>query len=352
MPRIALWALITVLGMPVIATAEDARVPANAGNPAVEARPPAKGPAAEYFLPGRFVRTIGRAYDVQSTKFWIGLSCAPVDEALRSQLGLEAGSGLVIQEIADGSPARDAGLAMHDVITEVKIGDAVHKLADVGQLTSLVQQAEGKPIAFALLRHGKPLTVTVTPQNTPVRLTRVSSEPPHPLFFRMAGPVVALALEGSRPESANLPDDLTVVITKSGGQPVQIKVLQKDRGEWGLREKETAVQPEYVSQAVVSVMGHLSRLVGRMDLKDGRQVFRLEPGPQASFGVSMTAPSREGAEAPTPTPVSPAPMIRYREAPIPFSLQQRLDELQKQQEQVTKALDELRQALQKSQPQN
>ena len=40
----------------------------------------------------------------QSNKFMIGVNCSPMTETLKSQLGLETGAGLVVEELVDGSP--------------------------------------------------------------------------------------------------------------------------------------------------------------------------------------------------------------------------------------------------------
>ena len=222
-------------------------------------------------------------------------------------------------------------------------------------------------MTFVLLRRGKPLNITLTPREriaTQTLLQNVTVAGPaqlslgaNPMVFRMAGPVVALG--GPLAGPTNLPDDLTVVITKSGSQPVEITVRQKDRGEWKLKEMETAAQPKDVSQAVISVMAHLSRLVGHVDTREGQQVFTLKPGPQLELGpgsqLNLTLappspPSREGTEARPSTPSPGSTVTPYRKPPTLFSLQTRLDEIQKQQEQVTKALNDLRETLQKSQP--
>lgn len=363
MRRTVMWGMIAVLGIPVIAAAQEQRLPSDAGNNAVAPASAAPGATLQY-APGtveyaprvvQYLTGVTQTTEPRDSKYWIGLSCGPIDEALRSQLGLEAG-GLAIRQIVDNSPASEAGLSVHDVIVEMRIADQAHKLADVTRLTTLVQQAEGKPMTLSVLRRGKPLNVTVTPrernvanpQQNPNWVVR-TTETANPLFFRMAGPVVAFG--GTNTAPANLPDDLTVVITKSGSQPVEIAVLQKGRGEWRLKERETAAQPDNVSRAVIDVLSYLSRLTGRVDAQEGKQVFRLEPNLQATFGIAPLGHDG-GVRAVLPTDQPARVLSRSRPAPTPISVQQRLDEIQKQQEQVTKTLNELRQSLQKSQPQN
>jgi hypothetical protein len=151
----------------------------------------------------------------------------------------------------------------------------------------------------------------------------------------MTGPI--LAFGGA---SADLKDDLTVVITKSGRQPVEVVVHQKGTGEWKLKETETAEQPEYVSQAVVGVLAYLSRLVGSVEVRDGNPLFSLKPvGRTGGLGLQAGTPVRISTKI-------------DRTAPGLLSVQQRLDEIQKEQERVTKALDELRKSLREHPSQN
>lgn len=360
MQRIVMWGLIAVLALPVIVRADEQPAPESDKN---ATRPPAPATGGTFEREaGGGIQTNGPGNvilltETNDSKYWIGLSCAAVDGTLRSQLGLEAGSGVTVRYIADNSPAKEATLVVHDVLTAVRIGDESHKLSSPAQLNKLVQQAAKKSMTFLVLRGGKPLHVAVMPQERNVDANALpqvfytpdpSGQPP---FFRLAGPVVTLT--GPPPAPMNLPDDITVVITKSGSQPVRITVRNKDGHEWNSKEKEPAAQPENVSQAINSVMAHLSRLVGHIEVRQGQPVFTLQPGHQVNFNV---APSNVLTRSWTELQPQPAPQppvtVTYQKLPTPFSLQQRLDEIQKQQEQMAKTLDELRQAVLKSQPQN
>ncbi|MFO0919608.1 MAG: PDZ domain-containing protein, partial [Planctomycetaceae bacterium] len=164
MQRTVLWGIIAVLALPAFATAE--------GPPAI---PPADGKNAAPQTPAgtapvnvlvvedlATTETLDavRGTEPQSTTYWLGLSCQPTDDTLGAQLGL---SGLVIRQVADDSPASTAGLHVHDIITQVTFGETTAKPADIAQLSTLVQQAQMKPMTFLLLRAGKPLNVAVTP---------------------------------------------------------------------------------------------------------------------------------------------------------------------------------------------
>jgi hypothetical protein len=332
------WGMLVILVTPITLVAQPEHSSPRSGNST--AQPPAPVPPAPV-LDTIFVTVDAptRAANDDDADYWIGISCAVVDETLRSQLNLPAGSGLVIRRIADGSPAKVRGLAVHDVLTELRIGDDAYKLVDTDQLTKLLQQTHGKAITLLLLRGGKPLTVTVAPEERVIGpqpgISVVHQNGDLQLqTIRLAGPV--LALERS---PTNLRDDLTVVFTKSGSQPVEVVIRQKGRGEWKLKEHETANQPEFVSQAVISVMAYLSRLAGRVEVRNGEQLFSLEPVLSANNSKRATF-----------TSFNPPAKID-RAVPALLSLQQRLDAIQKEQERVTKTLDELRKLLQDPQSQ-
>jgi membrane-associated protease RseP (regulator of RpoE activity) len=90
--------------------------------------------------------------------YMIGLDCVEADAALRAQLGLGE-KGLVVRSPLEKSPAAEAGLQSHDVLT--KAGDK--DLANVQDLLDAVQATEGKPLTITLLRGGKEQTLEVTP---------------------------------------------------------------------------------------------------------------------------------------------------------------------------------------------
>src|SRR5262249_17523985 len=117
MRRITMWGLIAVLGIPVLSLAQDQTVPQATGN--VTVTPKDADPAAlqDLILFAGADPASAPAVETKDSKYWIGLSCAPVDDTLRAQMGLEAG-GLAIRHIADNSPAKDAGLLVHDIITQ------------------------------------------------------------------------------------------------------------------------------------------------------------------------------------------------------------------------------------------
>lgn len=98
---------------------------------------------------------------------YLGVQSVPVDAALRAHLSLPGDSGLVVNEVSQGSPAGMAGLKAGDIL--LKLAD--QPLPSPEALNAAIQATGGKTVKLALLREGKPLEVEVTPQ------TRPASEP-------------------------------------------------------------------------------------------------------------------------------------------------------------------------------
>jgi C-terminal processing protease CtpA/Prc len=101
--------------------------------------------------------TLGPAAE-HKTEYYLGISLDTADPALRAQLELPAGQGVVVKEVASGSPAEKAGVKKHDILLELN-GKPVDSPET---LTRQVQVAQDKPATLTLLRAGKRLTIQVT----------------------------------------------------------------------------------------------------------------------------------------------------------------------------------------------
>lgn len=92
-------------------------------------------------------------------KYWVGLHCVDAGEALRQQLGLEEGVGLIVESVTDEAPAKKAGIQEHDVLLSVQLpSDDLNAepktLKGVLALIENVQKAETKPLKLTWLRRG------------------------------------------------------------------------------------------------------------------------------------------------------------------------------------------------------
>jgi serine protease Do len=92
---------------------------------------------------------------------WLGVSIQPLDRDLADHLGIPGTTGVIVNSVADGSPAEKAGVRAGDVVTSFA-GTAIEaeKEEDLGAFQRLVARtAPGARVALALLRDGKAKTV-------------------------------------------------------------------------------------------------------------------------------------------------------------------------------------------------
>lgn len=201
-----------------------------------------------------------------ATRFFIGLDCAPAEDALRAQLGLEA--GLVVRSVADDSPAKAAGLQMHDVIIAAKLDDKDHQIASVPQLSELIQRAGTKPVTLTVVRGGKKITASVTPAERPgvAQAAHEARGRPRPMPRGGAGPGVGfggpapwrlqMGRQGPPSDGAppvKLPEKMQVAFTKAGDD-VQVTVSM-DGSTWTAKVNELDKLPAEPRSALARFLG-------------------------------------------------------------------------------------------------
>jgi hypothetical protein len=94
----------------------------------------------------------------RKTEYFIGVSIEGPDDALRTQLALPAGRGVLVTDVVAGSPSDKAGVKKYDIVLEL-----ADKPVDKPEtLARLVQVARDKPTTLKLLRGGKPVTIPIT----------------------------------------------------------------------------------------------------------------------------------------------------------------------------------------------
>jgi C-terminal processing protease CtpA/Prc len=103
---------------------------------------------------------------VAQTDSLIGISAAQVDDVLRSHLGLAEGKGVLVTEVADDSPAKQAGIQKNDIL--VTVGD--QEITGVEGLNKLLEAAAEKATAVGVISSGRRQTVVVTPKSAEVAL--------------------------------------------------------------------------------------------------------------------------------------------------------------------------------------
>jgi len=95
-------------------------------------------------------------------KSWmVGVVCVPAPEMVRSQLGLEESTGLLVQKIQPGSPAETGGLKRFDVLLYADD----QQLSSVKDLTTVVDEVgqEEGVISLTVVRGGAEIPIEVQP---------------------------------------------------------------------------------------------------------------------------------------------------------------------------------------------
>jgi S1-C subfamily serine protease len=118
-----------------------------------------------------FTIPIGTALDVAKSleqgglqRGYLGITMQPLDRELADYFGIPTATGAVVNSVAEGSPAEQAGLSPGDVVTHfdgvVIEGEAEE---DLGSFQRLVAGTEpGRAVSVGILRAGKAQTLAMT----------------------------------------------------------------------------------------------------------------------------------------------------------------------------------------------
>src|SRR5262245_17827656 len=145
--------------------------PGNSGGPLINARGEAIGMNTAIVSGSGGSVGIGFAVPVHLAKFvvpqlaekgkvergWLGVSAQQLTRDLAASLSLSRTEGALVSQVIDGSPAAAAGMQRGDVIVDVD-GHKVNRTTDLSQLVAATPI--GKEVKVALLRDGKPVTLT------------------------------------------------------------------------------------------------------------------------------------------------------------------------------------------------
>ena len=97
--------------------------------------------------------------DGEIKRSWLGVQIKPVSKEVAHVLGLDAGKGVMIEDVVVDSPAQSAGLEVGDVI--LRFGDT--DIGDLRDLTrSVATKAAGVETKIEVFRGGDVLTLDVT----------------------------------------------------------------------------------------------------------------------------------------------------------------------------------------------
>jgi membrane-associated protease RseP (regulator of RpoE activity) len=134
----------------------------------------------------------------------LGATFAPVPDAVREQLDLPDGVGLLVDSVEPGSPAVAAGLKRFDILT--RFNDQIVCNAD--QLATLIKLRKPGPVPLTILRGGRERKIQVTlPQADPADDEAPLAEAPGPAPGFAPGQAPGFP-PGFAPGAGNLPGDL------------------------------------------------------------------------------------------------------------------------------------------------
>lgn len=146
---------------------------------------------------------LGQGTAVQAGKFMIGVYSDSVPPALAAQLDLETGSGLLVTEVTQDSPASKAGLQKHDVLL---FADDKQLSTPADLVKAIQKSGEAKAaISLTLIQRGKETTIKVKPLERPENELKLGILPNDLGFqFRAFGPgaVINKGLERSLQQAA------------------------------------------------------------------------------------------------------------------------------------------------------
>lgn len=280
------------------------------------------------------------------SEYWLGLECRPAEGALRSQLKLPKGQGLVVEELLPEGPAAKAGLKQHDVL--VKAGD--QPLGQVNDLVKAIEKAKETKLTLQIVREGKPTKLDVIPakREAGVRVPPPFGPVPVPgnpdlekalkwlekmqpgaegrpnMQFRFLQP--GMILPPGAPLQAPLPEGMSVSIGRSGKEPAKI-VVEKGGKRWEATEKDLDKLPQ-------EVRPHVERMLGRLP-------FGADFDVEVARDHAIPAPP---ARAMPPGAVLPGP------AQPDKLLHERLEKMSRQIDELRKAVEDLKGKAPKSEP--
>ena len=165
---------------------------------------------------------------------WLGVSVGPVPEAVAAQTGFQ-GQGVLILNVVKDSPAYQGGLKVHDIVLSL---GAQESDGDAGHLAKLVGAHQpGEEVDIVVLRKGveKPLRVKLGARADLDKMEWVMDVPALTEFeeqvktrgkFVQRGPKGEWIMKdlGDLEELADLPDNIRMLIPKSGKRSFQISM--------------------------------------------------------------------------------------------------------------------------------
>lgn len=295
---------------------------------------------------------------IELGKFWIGLNCGEVSPALRSQLKLKKGVGLLVVNAFEGSPSQKAGLKQHDVIVKAD----GKEIGAVGQLIEAVQKAGESEIKLDVIREGQPKTINVKSAERPKTqhgqafyLPQTSGE--HRLLFRTPegaltfiepGVVVAPGKNWNpaRVIDQRIPPGVSITIKRQAGKPAAIHVEQD--------EKTWDITPDELDQLPKDLQPHVKAMLAPAQMQNFPPEYPLPLTRwiQSKVIGQSVKPGDKVIELPKFTPLGNHLTTKKPEAdgnakPVESEIEKLKRELSEEMKQLRKAVEELKKSNEK-----
>jgi PDZ domain len=317
--------------------------------------------------------------DVQSSgillnpgKYSLRLRLSSVPKSLDAQLQLN-GEGALVSGVGEGGPADKAGVKVHDILVAVA-GEPIKKITAV---VEAVNKSEGKELHFKVLRAGKPIEITITPevgrtivvqeqhaaeaekaakeatQKVEVEIRELEQKIREKLKdagvdVRMQliepGRFVPPLLFFGTDKSEAFPEDLTIEVRKHGKEPAKIEVKKGDKS-WTVTEDKLDELPEEVGKHVKALPG---RAGARYSItlpklsEEARQRAKDLAAEARERAEGATTEARERAKAAAEAARERTAEVRER---LQARLERRLDEMSREMKQMRERVEELRRSL-------
>jgi serine protease Do len=173
--------------------------------------------------------------DEETKRAYLGIRMQRVEGGLAEALSIEEGSGVLVGQVMDDSPASKAGIEEGDVIVKVD-GSNVGSPENLGEL--IRSKSDGEKVNVQLMRDGKSKSVIVTLAEAPEEMENpFGGHQPHPGWFESA--------EDDDGEPA-----------KQGYLGVMTQPLSTDLGEYfGVKEGKGALVSEVVESSPAAKLG-------------------------------------------------------------------------------------------------
>ncbi len=264
---------------------------------------------------------------------WIGVVCVPAEGALRAQLDLPEGAGLVVQSVVPDSPAAEAGLSEYDILIEA----SGQPLTSLPSLVDAIAKSKDKPMKVKWLHKGEEVSKEITPAERPKEMAWSPPSSPNsnnwsanvdadqlnewidkikkgqvkdgPMRFHFFGP--GIPMDTNRKEFTG---NLSVEISKESGQPARIKVRRGDES-WELTEDNLSELPK-------DIRGHVRRMLGKGPA-EGLMVLPWQSGPNDQ-GSQVIVPSMPNMQD------------------LPADIRKQFEELQHRMDEMMRQLHEIR----------